>query len=68
MFISIFQVYNSNKDSQSEGSKYVPWIISYSWGWDGALKVAALGKSHQGVLWACWVCPLPLALCEVLPH
>ena len=25
--ISVFQVYNSNKDSQSEGSKYVAWIL-----------------------------------------
>lgn len=29
-FISVFQVYNSNKDSQSEGSKYGVWIIFYS--------------------------------------
>lgn len=40
MCISLFQVYNSNKDSQSEGSKYVAWSSS----------PAGLGLSCEKVL------------------
>ena len=48
MFISIFQVYNSNKDSQTEGSKYGALIIFCSWGWGWALRSCYSRKEPPG--------------------